>query len=268
MGEKSMVLMAGVHTSICYQSGGLAGTFVDISLFPIDTLKTRLQSEHGFMRSGGFTQLYKGVTPVILGSAPTAALFFVTYENIKMLLNERVSSTYSPFIHMGSASIAESVSCFIRVPVEVIKQRKQALLSDQGRFNIKLLYRGYWSTILRDMPFSLIQFPLWEYFKQIWTKYVHRNVYPIEGAICGAFAGSIAAAITTPLDVVKTRIMLFNKNSYDSSKLSIFNVLFLIYESNGIKGLFAGILPRTTWITIGGFIFFGVYDKSKLLLLS
>jgi solute carrier family 25 S-adenosylmethionine transporter 26 len=124
----------------------------------------------------------------------------------------------------------------LRVPVEVYKQRRQALLPDRERYNFKLLYRGYWSTVLRDMPFSLIQFPLWEYFKKIWSEYIQRNTYPIEGAICGAFAGSIAAAITTPLDVVKTRIMLFNKNSYDSSKLSILNVLFSIYKSNGVKG--------------------------------
>lgn len=53
------------------QAGGAAGTFVDIALFPLDTLKTRLQSAQGFLKTGGFTALYKGIFPVIVGSAPT-----------------------------------------------------------------------------------------------------------------------------------------------------------------------------------------------------
>ncbi|NP_001136330.1 solute carrier family 25, member 26 [Nasonia vitripennis] len=247
-------------------SGGLAGTFVDIALFPIDTLKTRLQSEHGFLRSGGFAKLYKGITPVILGSAPTAALFFVTYESIKMLLVQRVPMEYSPFVHMGAASFAETVSCLIRVPVEVVKQRRQALLPEHGKFNLRLLYRGYWSTVLRDMPFSLIQFPIWEYFKVAWANYVQREIFPVEGAICGAFAGSIAAAVTTPLDVAKTRIMLSNRSTSKAADLKVFRVLTTVYRTSGVGGLFAGIVPRVTWISIGGFIFFGVYEKSKSLL--
>ncbi|XP_014215559.1 S-adenosylmethionine mitochondrial carrier protein [Copidosoma floridanum] len=247
-------------------SGGLAGTLVDIALFPIDTLKTRLQSERGFLQSGGFRQLYKGLSPVILGSAPTAALFFVTYESLKMLLEHRVPKEYSPLVHMGAASFSEVASCLIRVPVEVVKQRKQALLPDHRHFSIRLLYRGYWSTVLRDMPFSLIQFPIWEYFKQVWGEYAQRAIYPYEGALCGAAAGSIAAAITTPLDVAKTRIMLSCKSVEKSSELTVWEVLSSIHRINGIRGLFSGIVPRVTWISIGGFIFFGVYEKSKALL--
>lgn len=75
----------------------------------------------------------------------------------------------------------------VRVPVEVIKQRKQALLSEKIEF--RLLYRGFWSTALRDMPFSLIQFPMWEYFKKSLSKFLNRDLVPFEGAICGAIAG-------------------------------------------------------------------------------
>ncbi|KAL7290291.1 hypothetical protein TKK_0015991 [Trichogramma kaykai] len=245
-------------------SGGLAGTFVDTILYPIDTLKTRLQSQHGFLKSGGFSNLYKGLTPVILGSAPTAALFFVTYDSVKTFVYPKVSSNYTPFVDMGAASFAEAISCFIRVPVEVLKQRKQALLNDQKGYTIRLLYRGYWSTVLRDMPFSLIQFPIYEFLKKSWSDYIERAILPIEGALCGAIAGSIAAAVTTPLDVAKTRIMLSKESSV--SRLSVVNMLKTIYKCNGFKGLFSGIAPRVTWISIGGFIFFGVNEKSKVLL--
>jgi len=52
------------------QSGGLAGTIVDITLYPLDTIKTRLQSPQGFFRSGGFGGIYKGVSIAAIGSAP------------------------------------------------------------------------------------------------------------------------------------------------------------------------------------------------------
>ena len=41
-------------------SGGLAGTAVDVSLFPLDTIKTRLQSRQGFLAAGGFRNIYSG----------------------------------------------------------------------------------------------------------------------------------------------------------------------------------------------------------------
>lgn len=61
-------------------AGGCAGTSVDVALFPIDTLKTRLQSPHGFIKAGGFRGIYNGLGAAAAGSAPGAALFFSTYE--------------------------------------------------------------------------------------------------------------------------------------------------------------------------------------------
>ncbi|GAB1867078.1 S-adenosylmethionine mitochondrial carrier protein homolog [Camponotus japonicus] len=245
-------------------AGGAAGTFVDVTLFPIDTLKTRLQSAQGFLKAGGFTGLYRGIYPVIVGSAPTAALFFLTYEEIKTIMQPKISAKYYTIVHMGAATLGEMVACLIRVPVEVMKQRKQAFIYDKESLGLKLLYRGYWSTILRDTPFSIVQFPLWEYLKKFYSFYIKREIYPMESAICGAISGSISATVTTPLDVAKTRIMLANKTML-SSQLTILNVLHETYIKNGFRGLFAGLGPRITWITLGGFIFFGVYEEARVL---
>lgn len=48
---------------LLFQGGAVAGMSVDIALFPLDTLKTRLQSQHGFRKSGGFSGIYRGVGP-------------------------------------------------------------------------------------------------------------------------------------------------------------------------------------------------------------
>ncbi|XP_011690567.1 PREDICTED: S-adenosylmethionine mitochondrial carrier protein-like isoform X1 [Wasmannia auropunctata] len=247
-----------------FVSGALAGMVCDVTLFPLDTLKTRLQSQHGFFQSGGFRQLYKGIGPVVLGSAPSAAIFFITYEGIKQYSQPYVPNQYHSIIHMVAASSSEITACLIRVPVEVIKQRKQALLSDPHRLRLRTLYRGYGSTVLRDLPFGGIQMPLWEYFKLCWNLQVQRECTPLEGAACGATSVAISAAVTTPLDVAKTRIML-SSTSAEKEEVKISTMLKEVHRVHGIKGLFAGFLPRVTGFTIGGFIFFGVYEQAREL---
>ena len=59
-----------IQVTYSRQAGGLAGTSVDLLFFPIDTVKTRLQSAQGFANAGGFKGIYKGVGSIIVGSAP------------------------------------------------------------------------------------------------------------------------------------------------------------------------------------------------------
>ena len=43
---------------------------MDLLFYPIDSVKTRLQSAQGFVKTGGFNGIYRGVGSVIVGSAP------------------------------------------------------------------------------------------------------------------------------------------------------------------------------------------------------
>jgi solute carrier family 25 (mitochondrial S-adenosylmethionine transporter), member 26 len=97
-------------------SGGIAGTTVDVALYPLDTIKTRLQAPQGFLNAGGFRGVYKGLSAAAAGSAPGAALFFSTYEMSKQMLHNRNSSSSGyqipqPAVHMIAASIGETVCC-------------------------------------------------------------------------------------------------------------------------------------------------------------
>jgi hypothetical protein len=51
-------------------AGATAGLVVDTALYPIDTIKSRLQSKQGFITAGGFAKLYRGLPPVLAGSIP------------------------------------------------------------------------------------------------------------------------------------------------------------------------------------------------------
>lgn len=48
----------------------MAGTSVDVALFPLDTVKTRLQASEGFFKAGGFRGIYAGISAAAAGSAP------------------------------------------------------------------------------------------------------------------------------------------------------------------------------------------------------
>ncbi|XP_061474681.1 mitochondrial S-adenosylmethionine carrier protein isoform X4 [Rhineura floridana] len=116
-----------------------------------------------------------------------------------------------------------------------------------------------------QIPFSLVQFPLWESLKDLWSWKQGHVVESWQSAVCGAFAGGFAAAVTTPLDVAKTRIMLAKTGSRNASG-NVLSALHGVWRSQGISGLFAGIIPRISAISLGGFIFLGMYDKIRSLL--
>lgn len=255
-------------------AGAVAGTSVDLSLFPLDTLKTRLQAGPGFWASGGFSGIYRGVGSAVVGSAPGAALFFVTYEGVKHALDKNTNTTGgggpsfgagSPYTHMLAASLGEIAACAVRVPTEVVKQRAQAgqfassaqalgaILRGPSVFSN--LYRGWGATVLREVPFTVVQFPLWEAMKA-WRrgKKNGQEVSAVESAAFGSLAGGIAAAATTPLDVLKTRIML------STERQSLATMVRSIMAEKGASAFFAGLGPRVTWISIGGAIFLGSYQ--------
>lgn len=127
------------------------------------------------------------------------------------------------------------------------------------------LYRGFSSTVMRDLPFSAIQYPIWERLK---SRHMKRHKQPAnvaQSALYGSVAGAIAAFATTPLDVAKTRIMLADtKDSLASGK--IIEALKGIHNEKGITGLFAGVVPRVLWISAGAAIFLGTYEKALEIL--
>ena len=84
-------------------AGGVAGLAVDTLLFPLDTIKTRLQAgSSGLQGWVRVRQLYSGLGPVLLGSVPCAALFFLFYDGSKEMLGGNRWT-----VHMVAASIGE-----------------------------------------------------------------------------------------------------------------------------------------------------------------
>eukprot|EP00475_Leptophrys_vorax_P012275 TRINITY_DN18699_c0_g1_i2.p1 TRINITY_DN18699_c0_g1~~TRINITY_DN18699_c0_g1_i2.p1 ORF type:complete len:373 (-),score=31.20 TRINITY_DN18699_c0_g1_i2:238-1356(-) len=252
-------------------AGGAAGVTVETVLYPIDTIKTRLQ----VARAGGginFKGLYQGLSGNLVGVLPASAIFIGVYEPVKTFLARQLPDDLSVAAHLGAGAAGGAAASLVRVPTEVIKQRMQTgqfptavnavktILQKEGA---RGLYAGYGSFLLRDLPFDAIQFAIYEQLKIYIKKLLKRDLKGPEMAVVGAVSGAITGAVTTPLDVIKTRLMT---QGTTGQYKGIIDCVRKTAATEGTMALFNGIGPRVMWIGIGGSIFFGVLEKTKELM--
>lgn len=254
-------------------AGATAGVVVETVLYPIDTIKTRLQAA----RLGSkilLKGLYSGLGGNLAGVLPASAIFVGVYEPVKKKLLEIFPDNYNAFAHLLAGTAGGAMASLVRVPTEVVKQRMQTgqfanapdavrcILAKEG---VRGLYAGYGSFLLRDLPFDAIQFCIYEQLRIGYKLVARRDLYDAENALIGAFAGAVTGAMTTPLDVIKTRLMVQGtSNQYKG----VFDCVQKIVQEEGSSALTKGIGPRVLWIGIGGSIFFGVLERTKKILLD
>ncbi|XP_027089484.2 S-adenosylmethionine carrier 1, chloroplastic/mitochondrial-like isoform X1 [Coffea arabica] len=252
-------------------AGATAGVVVESVLYPIDTIKTRLQAVHG----GGkiiLRGLYSGLAGNLVGVLPASAIFVGVYEPTKQMLLKSFPESLSALAHLTAGAVGGVASSIVRVPTEVVKQRMQtgqfssapnAVHCIVAKEGFRGLYAGFGSFLLRDLPFDAVQFCIYEQLRIGYKLAARRDLNDPETAMIGAFAGAITGAITTPLDVIKTRLMVQgSEKQYEG----ILHCVGTIVREEGTSTLFKGIGPRVLWIGIGGSIFFGVLERTKKLL--
>ena len=262
-------------------AGAIAGASVESALYPIDTIKTRLQAMKGTVglkdKVGalrGSTSLYSGLLGNLVGVIPASALFFSVYEPMKEKLSQPTVGIPQWCAQFAAAATAAVSASFIRVPTEVIKSRMQvgqfqsavtAMKTIVKQEGVTGIYAGYKSFLLRDITFDVIEFVSYEQIRQYYlqSKGPDAKLNAIEGSAIGAVAGALTATFTTPFDVIKTRMMLQGRNKVYSGVIDCTRKMIL---EEGMGSLFKGVGPRVTWISIGGAVFFGALEKTKSLL--
>jgi solute carrier family 25 (mitochondrial S-adenosylmethionine transporter), member 26 len=291
-------------------------------VYPLDTIKTRVQSPDyrklykdgsGKVNRSLFRGLYQGIGPVIFVTIPSSGAFFTTYEALKYNIGEAIppNSTIflpQPAINAISSGGAELVSCAILTPAEVLKQNAQVIVRKAGEkrrspvltvlkeFRSKPwnLWRGYTALAARNLPYTALQFPIFEHLKNnfLAKRKKAKNDQPVDGILeravitagSASIAGSGAAWITTPIDVIKTRIMLSaSKDSEQrpvkvekrggllgmvetSNKQSAAMIARQILKQEGITGLFRGAAIRSVWTAMGSGLYLGVYESGRFYL--
>lgn len=143
-------------------------------------------------------------------------------------------------------------------PLELLRTRIQAGQASSGLASLSGAWRGLASTLARDVPFSAIYWGAVEPIRasllslapRDWVVDGHGSPTTMVAAgptagqvmaaniVAGGVAGAVAAAATTPLDVVKTQVQLASPNGH---VISIAEALRGLLRRGG---LFAGVGAR------------------------
>jgi solute carrier family 25 iron transporter 28/37 len=226
-------------------------------------------------RFGAFVRsLYRGYTISVLVQAPAVATYLTVYEKTKFALAEfeaasRTSphrrplidlSASSPWNHLCSGLAAETVSAVFWTPMEVMKQRAQVATCDADATlrtlarrlwteeGARALFRGYLLTIGVFGPYAMLYFVTYERLKRWWSRFLTKSEsLPSWSILASAAAsGAVAAACTTPLDVLKTRLQTTRMAA--GERLSLWRMASALVREQGYQALLRGLGPRVLWI--------------------
>lgn len=212
-------------------------------------------------RNEGIRSLWSGMSPTLVMAVPTTVIYFTCYEQLKGYL------VYSEFNHndwwkpIVAGVIGRLLAVSVISPLELVRTKIQSaklnyfmignLLREEVRHRgILSMWRGLAPTLLRDVPFSGIYWFGYERIKAHMILQNHSADLQVHQTIMvGAMAGSTAAILTVPFDVVKTHkqisLGLHEPNCpHVLTRLSTWSLIKHLYHNQGIKSLFAGMVPR------------------------
>lgn len=266
-------------------AGAIAGVMEHCIMYPLDSVKTRMQSlapaavregigETFFrmIRTEGLLRPVRGISAMIVGAGPSHALYFSSYEYVKDTLKRTPgTSNHHIAIHGVSGCIATLLHDAIMTPAEVVKQRMQmsnspyktvmsCIMRVHKTEGLGAFYRSYTTQLTMNVPFQSIHFMVYEFMQKLTNKEGHYN--PPAHVISGAIAGAFAAAVTTPLDVCKT---LLNTQQVGATN-GLVQAVKKVYRIGGAKAYFRGMQARVWYQMPSTAICWSTYEFFKYLL--
>uniref|UniRef100_A0A3B4DH95 Mitochondrial glutamate carrier 1 n=1 Tax=Pygocentrus nattereri TaxID=42514 RepID=A0A3B4DH95_PYGNA len=130
-------------------------------------------------------------------------------------------------------------------PVEVksptAMQLTRELLREKG---IAGLYKGLGATLLRDVPFSIIYFPLFANLNNLGKKGAEGPAPFYVSFISGCIAGSTAAVAVNPVDVIKTRLQSLTRGNQEDTYSGVTDCIRKILRNEGPSAFLKGAYCR------------------------
>ena len=262
-------------------------------------------------RNEGLGSLWRGLSPTLVMAIPANVIYFTGYDYLrsdpKSPINTYIPDSYAPLM---AGSVARVAAATAISPIEMFRTRMQAATtgnSGRGVFadtfvglkkmvhvqGYKSLWRGLTLTMWRDVPFSGIYWWGYETVRNALSEFRdpsqrkrprsrsrghedHASTF-INSFVAGATSGAIAAIVTTPFDVGKTRRQVrehartagtLNGNSGGYSNLAaeerpMLRFLYQIWLDEGLAGLFRGWAPRCLKVAPACAIMISSYEIGK-----
>ncbi|KAI1075865.1 mitochondrial carrier [Whalleya microplaca] len=266
------VLKQIAESAFNFALGSMAGAFGAFMVYPIDLVKTRLQNQRGadpgqrlyknsidcfkkVVANEGFRGLYSGVLPQLVGVAPEKAIKLTVNDLVRGFFTDPKTGNIKWEYELLAGGSAGACQVVFTNPLEIVKIRLQvqgevakAAQGAQKRSamwivkNLGLagLYKGASACLLRDVPFSAIYFPSYSHLKKdVFGESPTKKLGVLQLLTAGAIAGMPAAYLTTPCDVIKTRLQVEARKG-DTNYTGLRHAASTIWKEEGFRAFFKG----------------------------
>lgn len=278
-GSKSFlhdVLVSAHHFAL----GSIAGAFGAFMVYPIDLVKTRMQNQRSsavgqllyknsadcfskIVKQEGVLGLYAGVVPQLIGVAPEKAIKLTVNDLVRGKFTNAKTGEIPVWAEIMAGGSAGACQVVFTNPLEIVKIRlqvqgeairaaaregeqikKRSALWIVRHLGLAGLYKGATACLLRDVPFSAIYFPTYSHLKRdLFGESPTKKLGILQLLTAGAIAGMPAAYLTTPCDVIKTRLQVEARKG-DSSYTGLRDCAQKVFREEGFRAFFKGGLAR------------------------
>ncbi|GAB4833871.1 hypothetical protein Ancab_032119 [Ancistrocladus abbreviatus] len=235
----------------------------------------------------GLRAFWKGNLVTIIHRLPYSSVNFYAYEHYKMLLqsvpglrSHGKNMSKDIGIHFVSGGMAGITAASATYPLDLVRTRLAAqrnavyyrgiwhalhtICREEGFLG---LYKGLGATLLGVGPSIAISFSVYESLRSYWRSQRPHDSTVMVSLACGSLSGIASSTATFPLDLVRRRMQLEGAAGqarvYRTGLLGAFGH---IIKTEGLRGLYRGILPEYYKVVPGVGIAFMTYETLKTLL--
>lgn len=184
--------------------GGVLGTF---AVYPLDTLRIRLQTKTRVKR-----HIYSGVVSPMMGIGLEKAVVFGSFHYL------------APYIKHDFACglLSGFLASLVVTPVEYLKIQKQrspeltysSMLRSVAKDGIRPLYSGLSACFMREVPGYAIYFQTYNSLRNnnVFERYCGVTNSALQTLLCGGLSGANSWIFIYPFDVIKTHMQIQERN--------------------------------------------------------